>query len=420
MKKLQTALAVISLALAACVGAFAQDADPGINPGGLGGVVGEVAAIDANAKQLFVKTDRGSVVVVALNDATLYKKLPAGETAFSKAVDTTLGEIVAGDRVFARGTTSDDKKTVAGTRLVILMTRADLAKRHEAEREEWRRRGVSGVVTALNPTTKEITIQPTGGARPAGPPPGQAPGGGQAQQAGGPPAPPAPVVIAAGGSAIKFRRYAPDSVKFADAKASSFDELKVGDQLRAKGERSADGARFTPEEVVSGSFRTVVGTVKEVNAATRELQVVTLDGNRPMTVIVSQDSDLKRVPEEFAQMMMRGPGGPGGPGGAPGQGSVQRGQGGPGGPGGAGGPGGGGPRMGGNIGEMLERLPAAKIEDIKPNTMVVFSTTGVGEKATAIQLVAGVDPIVQMMQARAAAQNRPLNLGSFNLGIGQP
>jgi hypothetical protein len=428
MKKIRTALPVALLALAVCVSASGQTADPGVTANG---VIGEVVAVDANSKQLFVRTDAGSVVVASVADSTVFKKLPPGATKIENATDIAFADVAAGDRVFARGTPSDDRKTVA-SRMVIVMTKADLAKKSEAEREEWRRRGVAGVVTALNPATKEITIQPFGG-RPAGGPAagaapnGQAPSGGQ--QAGGPPAPPAPVVIAAGGEGVKFRRYTQTSVKFSDAKSSSFEELKVGDQVRAKGDRSPDGARFTPEEVVSGSFRTVVGTVKEVNPATRELQIVTLEGDKPMTVVLSKDSELKQVPAEFAQMMMRGPGGAGGPGGGPGAGSgnavVQRGPGGQG--GGQGGPGAGqggagGPRrMGGGLQEMLERLPAANVEDIKPNTMVVFSTTGEDPaKATAIQLVAGVDPIVQMMQARAAAQNRPLNLGSFNLGIGQP
>jgi hypothetical protein len=77
--------------------------------------------------------------------------------------------------------------------------------------------------------------------------------------------------------------------------------------------------------------------------------------------------------------------------------------------------------MGGGMQEMLERLPAATFEQLKQGSMIVFSTTG-GDPArvTAIQLIAGIDPIVQMMQARAAAQGRPVNLGSFNLGIGQP
>lgn len=426
MRRIWATILLSVALLAGAAHASGQTQDPGITAGG---VIGEVVAIDAQAKQLSVKTDAGSVVNVVVADNTLYKKLPPGETTLAKAADITFADLASGDRVFARGAVSTDRKTVTA-RAVIAMTKADLAQKQEADRAEWRRRGVAGVVTALNPAAKEITIQPFG-ARPAGGPPAAGPGGpagAPAPPAGGgaPPAGATPaVVIDAAGAAVKFRRYAPNSVKFSDAKTSTFDELKVGDQVRAIGEKSADGARFTPEEVVSGSFRTVLGTVKSVDAATREIQITTAQGNQPMTVVLSKDSELKRVPAEFAQMMGGGPrpGGPGGPGGGgppPAAAQGAPGGGGPGGGGPGGGPGG-GQRPGGGLQEMLERLPAASVEDIKPGSMIVFSTTGAEPaKATAIQLVAGVDPIVQMMQARAAAAGRPVNLGTFNLGIGQP
>src|SRR5688500_14802709 len=211
MRKL---LLLTALALALAPAALAQTADPGITANG---VIGEVAAVDANAKQLFVKTDRGSVVVVSVADNTQIKKLPPGETTLSKAADMTLAQLAAGDRVFARGAVSDDRKSVAA-RLLITNPKAYSAAKHEADRAEWQARGVVGAVTAVNPETKEITINTR---TPEGP---------------------KPVVVAAGGPAVKLRRYAPDSVKFADAKPAPFEEVKVGDQLRAKGERTPDGA----------------------------------------------------------------------------------------------------------------------------------------------------------------------------------
>jgi hypothetical protein len=424
MKKLQALFLLAFIALTGAASAFGQTSDPGITPNG---VLGDVVAVDAKAKQLFVKTDAGSVVVVALADNTLYKKVAPGETSLAKAADIQLTDVAAGDRVLARGKPSDDGKTLAGARMIVVMTKADLAQKHERDRAEWKQRGIVGTVTALNPAAKEITIQPLGGrptTTPQGAPAGAQPGAAAqpaaaGPQAGGPPPPPSPVIVATSAPGVKFRRYAPDSVKFSDAKTSSFEELKIGDQLRAIGSRSEDGARFTPEEVVTGAFRTVLGTITGVNPATRELQIKTMPGDQPMTVVVSKDSDVKQVP---AGMM--GGGGPGGPGG----GGPPAGQAAGGGPGAGGGRQGGGPggerRMmggGGGMQEMLERLPAATFEDIKPGSMIVFSTTGADPaRATAIQLVAGIDPIIQMMQARAAAQGRPVNLGSFNLGIGQP
>ena len=204
--------------------AAAQAGDAGITANG---VIGEVAAVDAGAKQMFVKTDAGSVVVVMVADNTIFMRVPPGESTLDKAARVTFAEVSAGDRVFARGKPSDDRKTVAA-RMVIINTKSDIGQKQERERAEWKRRGVVGVISALNPQTKEITLQARGA---------------EAAQ-------PVTVVSVAG---TKFRRYASDSVKFSDAKESTFEQLKVGDQLRAKGDKSEDGTRFTAEESCNGS-----------------------------------------------------------------------------------------------------------------------------------------------------------------------
>ncbi|HEX8560501.1 MAG TPA: hypothetical protein VF668_20570, partial [Pyrinomonadaceae bacterium] len=373
MRKLLTALALVLLALPAAALAQAND----------NGVIGEVVAVDQGAKQLFVKTDAGPVVVVVVADSSRIIRNPPGETRVDKATPMTLAEMAAGDRVFARGSVSEDRKTVMG-RILIVNTKGDIEKKREGDRAEWQRRGVTGVVSALNPETREITITTRAAEGPK------------------------PVVIAAGGPAVKLRRYAPDSIKFADAKPSAFEEVKVGDQLRARGERSEDGSRFTPEEVVTGSFRTAVGTVKAVDAARNEITIEQSQDNKPLTIVVRPDSVLKQfqLPPEVAQMMMGGGGG-----GAPGQGGGERRvvtQGAPPAGGGGqqqGGPGGGGPRrgMGGDmVQQMLERMPALALADLKPGTMVVVSSTVGADptRVTAIQLVSGVEPIIAMMSRR--------------------
>ena len=412
-------IAVLALSAAMLSSAFGsasavaprQTADAGITPNG---VLGEVVAVDANSKQIFVKTDAGSVVIVTLADAAAYKKVPPGETSLTKATDITLEGIAAGDRVLARGKPSDDRKTVM-SRMVIVMSKSDIEQKREAERAEWRRRGVVGVISAVNPQTKEITLQTSGG------------GPGQSQ----------PVTVLAAGEKVKFRRYAPDSVKFADAKPSAFEELKVGDQLRAKGDKSEDGTKFTPEEVVSGTFRTTVGNVTAVNAEKSEITIKQMQGNAPLTIVVSKDTVLKQFPAEFAARMGGGPGGPGG--GAPGAGQGRGEGGGPGGGGQGGGPGGGGRRMGGgfNIQQMLESLPPVALADLKPGQMVVVSSTvgAAPTRVTAIQLLSGVEPLVAMMARRQGGPGGGAGAGdgaggagglgggggaNFGFGIGQP
>ncbi|HEX8283996.1 MAG TPA: hypothetical protein VF588_11605 [Pyrinomonadaceae bacterium] len=416
MRKLLPLLPALALALSAA--ALVAGAQTPVN-----NVLGDVVAVDAAAKQIFVKTDAGAVVIVAVSDATKILKNPPGETKLDKATPYTLAQIASGDRILALGRVSDDGKTLAAPRAVIINSKAEVTAKQDAERAEWQARGVVGIVSAVNAETKEITINTR---TPEGP---------------------KPVVVAAGGPAVKLRRYAPDSIKFADAKPSAFDEVKAGDQLRAKGERTADGAKVTAEEVVTGSFRTTLGTVKAVDAAKNEITIEQASDKKPLTVVVRPDSVLKQFPADLAAMMMGGAGGPGGAPGAGGQSPAGGGQrvvvqGGPGGgapPAGgaaAGAPGQGGPaRRMFDPQQMLERLPAVALADLKPGQMIVVSSTVGADptRVTAIQLVSNVEPLIAMMSRRpggAGAGGPGGGMGSaaaagaggmnFGFGIGQP
>jgi hypothetical protein len=390
------AIGLITL-LASSPVAMAQTADPGI---AAKHAIGEIKKIDSAAKQLTIQTDAGSVVTVSLSDKTTYKKLAPGEQTLTNAADVTLTDLAEGDRVMARGTVSEDRKSVPAA-MVIVMTKGDLAKKQEAERAEWRRRGILGVITALKPDTNEITIT-------------------NRTMAG------AQTVIIPVSEKTEMRRYAPDSIKFGDAKPSKFNELKVGDQLRALGERTPDQLRFNPEKVVTGSFRTVGGVVTAIDAATGEIKVNELEKKTPLTIIVKQDSVLRRFPPASEMGgMMGGMGRPGGPGGAPGAPPAQGGQGQAGARPQGGGPGGPGGR---NINDMLERLPTIALADVKVgDTIIVSSTQGVDPtRLTAISLVTGADSLLAMLAPRPqpgqTTPNPAAGLGSSGItfGIGLP
>lgn len=506
MQKIRAVLAAALLALAPMSSAFARTAPAAVQAGN--NVLGDVVAVDAASRQIFVKTDAGAVVIVSVADTTKIIKNPPGESKLDKATPYTLAQIAAGDRVLALGKLSDDGKTLAAPRAVVVNTKAEIAAKQAAERAEWQKRGVVGVVSAVNAESKEITIQTR---TPEGP---------------------KPVVINASGTAVKLTRYAPDSIKFADRKPAEIAEIKVGDQLRAKGDKSEDGARFTPEEVVTGTFKTEVGIVKSVDAAKNEVVIETAQDKKTLTVVVRPDSVLKQfqLPPEVAAMMGGGGGmmGGGGQAGAPAggaggpqrvvvQGGPMEGQGnrpftkegliqalkggavkpadlaeqvrrrgvlfkatdddekalrnagatdevveavrthfrlgmvegggpvaggqGPGGGQGQGGPGGGGPgggmrrMMGGDfIQQMLERMPAVTVGELKPGTMILVSSTAGADptRLTAIQLVSNIEPVVQMMAAMNARRTGGASAGTgpapsmgggglgFGFGIGQP
>jgi hypothetical protein len=376
------------------------------------GVIGEVVVVNPDAKGLAVKTTAGNSVLVMLTDKTALKRAQPGSTTLSNATDITLADIGVGDKIYARGRVAADQKTVPA-QLVVVMTKADIAKKQEHDRTEWQRRGVWGTITALDAATKIVTVS-------ARTPEGMK-----------------PITVDASGAKIDFRRYAPDSVKFSDAKASTFADLKVGDQLRALGERSADGAKFTPEEIVSGSFKTILGTITSVDAATNQIKITPSDKKQPLVVIVSGNTNLRKLDPQAGQMLgfvalraagggMPGGGGFGRPGGGQGGGQPPA--------GGAGGQGGGGfRRAGGGAGggfdlqDMVDRQPQATLADLKPgDVVIVSSTTGTDPtRVNAITLLAGAEPVLAALQAqpRRGGASGGADLGlpaGIDLGIGLP
>ena len=323
-----------------------------------GRAIGVVTSIDAANKQIAIKSDAGPDVHIAILESTSYLRVPPGSTDLKTAEKIALAEIAVGDRVLARGVSSEDKRTLTANS-VIVMSKSELARKQAADRAEWQRRGVAGVVTAINPDAKEFTIS----ARTR-----------QGLK---------PLLVVAGGS-VDIRRYAPDSVRFADAKPSSFADLKVGDQVRALGNRSEDGSRFTAEFIVSGSFKNVAATVVSTDPSQKSVKVTDLDTKKALTVSISADSNLRRLQPSVANMLAARLNGGGSP--------------------------------GGDMEQMLERQPTLDITELKPgDALIVASTAGADpNKITAITLLAGVEPIL----TSAPKGRQGMVLGNWNLDMG--
>src|SRR5437870_3292313 len=379
----------------------------------ISGVIGEVKAIDSTANQIVVRADNSVIHTVNLSGKTQYKRMPIGEKSLTKATDISLADVGPGDRVWARWRPGADQKTEPTPQLVV-MSKADVAKRQEQERAQWRRRGVSGIVASVNASTQEITVS-------------------SRSLMGAPQAVIIPVT-----DKVLMRRYPPDTIpKYSEAKPSKFEEVKVGDQVRALGDKSADGTHLTAEEVLFGTFKIVGGTVTAIDAAANQIKINDLTTKKPITIMLKPDSVLRRWPENMTAMFGGGMGpgasGPGKVGAGPGQGqnqgqAPQRPQG-----AGGGGPQGGGMRMGGggNVADILERLPTISLNEVKVGDMIIMSSLPGSDPTqfTAISLVTGVEPLLTMVAARqqtGGAQGRPQGVdlnGSFGGmfgGVGVP
>jgi hypothetical protein len=321
-----------------CAAAFAQTA-----PKAIFGSISEFKVDDA---VVVVKPDNADAVSVKLTPETTFKRVAPGQNDLKNAADMKMTDMALGDRVlvsFKAGTTEAMR--------IVVMSATDITKRNEADRQDWNTRGISGVVASKAGNIVTIKKRGLGGET---------------------------VMTVTVDDKTAYRRYHSDSVKFADATISKLDEVSVGDQLRARGVKSEDGLKVTASEVVFGTFITKAGTITAINPDTKEVTVAELGTNKPLVIKFTADSQIKKMPN-MAGMMGRG-GAPGGPG--------------AGGPGGA--PGGAG-RMP-DMSQMLERMPAAKLDELKTGEKIVVSSTK-GAKAdeiTAIMLLGNADMLIQM------------------------
>ena len=345
--------------------------------------VGTIKSISGNT--IVLTTDAGSDVTVQVRDTTKVVRIAPGQKDLKDATPIQLADIQPGDRVLVRGKLADDGKSVLAASL-IAMKKSDIAEKQSREREEWQKHGFGGLVSSVDSASSVINVSlPSAGEKKT-------------------------VSVHLSKDTI-LRRYALDSVKFDDAKPAPLDQIKPGDQLRARGTRSADGAGFTADEIVSGTFRNIAGTISAIDASAGTITFQDLLSKKSVTVKITSESQLRKLPPPMAQriaMRLKGispdapapgatappanantnaaqptrPSGP--PPGGPGSGA----------PDGMGRPAGGGAP---DLQQAISRMPAATLADLQKGdaVMVVATEGGSNGVSTAITLLAGVEPILE-------------------------
>ncbi|MGD0507863.1 MAG: DUF5666 domain-containing protein [Terriglobales bacterium] len=385
---LLTALAALMLAQSGYV--CAQDkAASGSGSAQVAKAVGVIKSIQADSITVASESGGEGDIIAKLTSSTKILRVPPGEKDLKNATALQAQDLQPGDRVLVRGQASADGggHTIVITALaVIVMKQADVAAKQQHDRDDWQKRGVGGLVTKVDPATGTITIS----------------SGGMGVSRS---------IAAHVARDTILRRYAPDSVKFDDAKPSSVDQIKVGDQLRARGTRSPDGSEVSAEEVVSGAFRNIAGTIKAIDAANNTMTVQDAIAKSAVVVKVSPDSQMKKLPPEMAQriaMRLKGMAGAGGAGGAapstPAESQAARGP--------SGGQGGNGPP---DFQRMLSRLPDSTLADMQKGDAVMIVSTEGGDSGavTAITLLAGVEAILTAAPNRSASSLlSPWSLGA--------
>lgn len=387
MRTILTSLTLASIAILTPVVSSAQVSPPagGLNRAAQQHLIGEVTATDQTTGQITVKTDAGSSVVVLANERTIYRRLQPGQTSIDQAEEITRADVRVGDRVLVPGGAGGVASQPA--RQIIVMAREAIAARREQEREDWRSRGANGRVVAIDMAQRQITVE--------------------ARSREG-----AETLSVSVPGNTRFRRYAPGSMRPADAVPGTFADIRVGDQVRILGNR--DGSRLTAEEIISGRIARLNGVVESVDAARREVMVKENRTGRTISIALSANAMLRRMPAEFAEgLRQRGEGRRAGGAQSPDaqRGERRRGDRRDGASGG--GQNGERQRTGGRgLQGMLENLPPLAITELKKGDAVIITGTSEVDDShvTAGTLITGDAELLQRLQRFGRGEGRRGNM----------
>jgi len=364
------------LGLATAIAGFCLTISAQQTPGAAGVTRKTGAVKSIQGTTIVLQDDAGQQIKVTIQENARILRVAPGQTDLKSAVPITAAEIQSGDRMLVRGQAGDSADSLLAS-AVIVMRKGDVAQKQQQERMEWQRHGTGGIVTSIEGGAGTVILSVT----------------------------PTQNVEVKTTPQTGFLRYAPNSVKFEDAIKASFSDIKVGDQLRARGTRSADGKELTADEVISGTFRNIAGTITGIDVDTSTVTVKDVLGKKSVKVKIAADTQMRKLPEQLAQRIgffLKSP--------EAAQAAAARFQ-------QRGGSAAGGQRAGGgapDFQQMINRLPAVTLADLKKEEAVmIVSTPGTGNsEVTAITLLSGVEPILTSNTSQAAALLNGWNLSA--------
>ncbi len=297
---------------------------------------------------------------VHLGAVTIFRKISPENPKITAAIESALSEISKGDKILVTGIVSAGKKSITA-QTIYLVTKSDLAQKLSVERNRWQTHGVAGKVVAIDLITQQITLAIRSLQ-------------GEIK------------VILLPKENAEYLRYATDSAKFADAVSGSLADVKIGNQLRAMGEKSADGLIFLAEKYLFGSFKMLAGNIKSLDIAKNELTITDMQSKKLIVISLKNNTVLKKFPPEIAQMMAM-------------QMQAEKAQ----------------PQTvkptRRNFDEMLERLPNLNISELKIGDAIgiscIIGTTP--DKYTAVKLLSGVEPFLKPPQIAKTGGNNATN-----------
>ena len=313
---------------------------------------GKISAINADSGEITIVTAENTSFVVNAKNVSDLKQVPAGETRLQNSTAITFSQISVDDKALIRGKLLD-KNNISAKQIVVIK-KTDLEKKYLQEREDWKQRGVTGIVVNTDSLKRKISVQIKG----------------QTQL----------LDIMFPGSLV-IQRYKTNAVNMKDFSPITFEEVKEGDQIRLLGNKSADGLHLDAEKVFVGVFSTQAGKVVSIDPQNNELKIVDAN-NKVISVAVNSESNIRRLTPDFA-----------------GNGTIR--------PNEADG------KI--NLTSLLEMLPRVNFPDIKVGEIIAVasSSNATAEKVVGLVVVIGVDVFKSQPSKKSAVTPKKF----FNLDV---
>jgi hypothetical protein len=229
--------------------------------------VGTLVAIATN--QISLKDDRGRTVTIQVGPSTRLVRVAPGQKGVANAPTIQLSDVHPGDRMLVTGTSQSAESITANK--IVVMTGHDLAQLRSAEEKSWQN-GPRGLVTRVDVKNGIVAVKSAIGVSTT-------------------------IQIPPSASLLRYRD---GSSKFSEAQAAKLDQIKIGDQLQAKGKPDASGM-IIADSVVFGTFVNIAGRIASVDAASNAVTVNDVFTKKAVTLHITADSQMRQLPVMIAQ-----------------------------------------------------------------------------------------------------------------------
>lgn len=229
------------------------------------GALGDLVSIDVSAGVLTIKVSAAANARATVSPTTEYLLIEPGKTNLEAAEKITLADVKVGDRVWARGETTADGTVSA--RQIVVMSASAIAERNQRDAADWQARGVIGEVKSVDAATGGLTVETYRGES----------------------------IGVSTTPATTLRHLKPGATDLGSSEPIAFSDIRTGNQIAMRGDRSPDRTQLAAETILTGDFpKPLRGRVTAVDAKQR-VATITVPGGSSVVLSIPDTALVRKL-----------------------------------------------------------------------------------------------------------------------------